>query len=106
MMSDNRASPFAHDCGMRDAFGIAHVHDVPNDVVSIFLEGIIGGTVEIAARAIVIDAETTADIEIPELVAQFSDLRVIASRFPHGALDRRAVWYLRSDMEMNKFEAM
>ena len=48
MMRDNRASSFAHNRGMSDAFGIAHVHDVPNDVVSIFLEGIIGGTVEIA----------------------------------------------------------
>src|SRR6266571_3480645 len=106
MMRDNRASSFAHDCGMRDAFGIAHVHDVPNDVVSIFLERIIGGTVEIAARAIVIDAETAADIEITELVAQFSELRVIAGRFSHRALDRRDVWYLRSNMEMNKFETM
>src|SRR5256714_8982622 len=106
MMRDNRASPFAHDCGMRDAFGIAHVHNVPNDVVSIFLEGIIGGTVEIAARAIVIDAETSAHIKIAELVAQFSELRVIAGRFPHSALDRRDIWYLGSDMKMNKFEAM
>src|SRR6266700_5848852 len=106
MMRDNRASAFAHDRGMRDTFGIAYVHDVPNDVVSIFLEGIIGGTVEIAARAIVIDAETSAYIEITELVAQFSELGVIAGRFPHGALDRRDIWHLRSDMEMNKFEAM
>src|SRR5204863_1070339 len=88
MMRDNRASSLAHNRGMCDAFGIAHVHDVPNNVVSIFLERIIGGTVEIAARAIVIDAETAADIEITELVAQFSELCVIAGRFPHGALDR------------------
>src|SRR5207237_10914419 len=82
------------------------VHDVQNDVVSIFLERIIAGTVEIAARAIVIDAETAADIEITELVAQFSALLVITGRFPHGPLDCRDVWSRRSDLEMNKFEAM
>ena len=48
MMRDNRASPFAHDRRMGDTLGIAHVHDVPNNVVGVFLEGIIGGTVEIA----------------------------------------------------------
>src|SRR5438309_7845631 len=106
MMRHNRAYSFAHDCGMRTAFGMAYLHDVPNDVVSIFLEGIIGGTVEIAARAIVIDAETPAHIEIAELVAQFSELRVIAGRFPHGALDRRDVWYLRPDTEMTKFREL
>src|SRR5206468_11258536 len=103
MMRDNRASPFAHDRRMRDSFGIAHVHDVPNNVVGVFLEGIISGTVEIAPRAIVINAKTAADVEITELVAEFGELRVIASRFAHGTPECRNVRHLRSDMEMNQF---
>ncbi len=49
MMRHNRAPAFADDGRMRDAFGIAHVHDVPNDVVGVFLERIIRRAVEIAA---------------------------------------------------------
>ena len=49
MVRDNGASALANNGGMRNAFGIAHVHDVPNDVVGIFLERIICGAVEVAA---------------------------------------------------------
>ena len=38
MVRDNCASAFAHDGGMRHALGIANVHDVPNDVIGVFLE--------------------------------------------------------------------
>ena len=38
MVRDNCASAFAHDGGMRYALGIANVHDVPNDVIGVFLE--------------------------------------------------------------------
>jgi hypothetical protein len=49
MMRYNRAPPFAHDCRMRDAFGIANLHDVVNDVVGVFLKRIIGRAVKTAA---------------------------------------------------------
>ena len=88
MMRDDRAPAFADDGRMRHAFGIADVHDVPDDVVGVFLERIIGRAIEIAARAIVIDAESAADIEITELVSELGQLRVIARRFAHGAFDR------------------
>ena len=105
-MRNNRAPAFAHDRRMRDAFGIAHVHDVPDNVVGVFLERIIRRAVEIAARSIVIDAKTAADVEITELVSELAKLCVIARRFAHRALDRRNVRHLRSDMEMNELEAM
>ena len=70
MMRDNRAPALADDRRMRDAFGIANVHDVPDDVVRVFLERIVRRAVEIAARAVVIDAEPAADIEVTEFVAE------------------------------------
>src|SRR5881394_36513 len=38
MMRYDRAAAFVHDRRMRNVFGIAHVHDVPNDVVSVLLK--------------------------------------------------------------------
>jgi hypothetical protein len=38
MVGHDRAPAFVHDRRMRDAFGIADVHDVPNHVVSVFLK--------------------------------------------------------------------
>ena len=55
MMGHDRAAAFVHDRRMRNAFGIADVHDVPDHVVGIFLERIVRGAVEIAPRAVVID---------------------------------------------------
>ena len=49
MMRDDRAPAFAHDRRMRHAFGVADVHDVPDDVVGVFLERVIRRAVEIAA---------------------------------------------------------
>ena len=106
MMRDDGAAAFAHDRRMRDAFGIANVRDVPDDVVGVFLERIIGRAVEIAARTVVIDAEAAADIEITEFVAELGQFRVIARRFAHGAFDRGNIRHLRADMEMNELETM
>ena len=49
MMRDDRAPAFAHDRRMRHPFGIAHIHDVPDDVVGVFLERVVGRAIE--ARA-------------------------------------------------------
>ena len=49
MMRDNSAPTFAHNGGMRHALGIADVHDIPDDVVCVFLKRVISGTVEITA---------------------------------------------------------
>ena len=38
VMRDDRAPAFVYDRRMRDALGIAHVHDVPDDIVGVFLE--------------------------------------------------------------------
>src|SRR5262249_2868819 len=106
MMRDGGASAFAHNRRMGDTFGVAYVHDVPDHVVRVFLERIIGRTVKIAARSIIIDAKPAAHVEITEFVSEFGKLCVISRTFAHGALDRRNIRYLRSDVEMKKFEAM
>src|SRR5215470_4686424 len=106
MMCDSGAPALAHNRRMRDAFGVANIHDVPDNVVRVLLQRIIGRTVEIAARSIVIDAQPAADVEITKLMSKFRQLCVISRAFAHCSLDHRNVGHLRSDMEMNKLEAM
>src|SRR5205814_6926296 len=53
-----------------------------------------------------IDAETAADIEISEFVAELAKFCVIARGFAHCALDGGNVRNLRTDMKMNQLEAM
>src|SRR5438105_418461 len=106
MMCHDRAPAFIHDRRMRDTFGIANVHDVPDNVVRIFLERIIRGAIEIAARSIVIDPEPAADIKVTKLVSELRQLRIIAGRFAHRAFDRGDVRHLRADMKMDELETM
>jgi hypothetical protein len=106
MMGHDRASPFVHDGRMRDAFGIAHVHNVPDDVVRVFLKGIIRRAVEIAPRSIVINSEPAADVEIAKLMAELAKLRVVTGRFAHRPFNRGNVRHLRPDMKMNELETM
>src|SRR5436190_23791964 len=101
MMRDSGAPALAHNRRMRDAFGVTNVYDVPDDVVRVFLERIIGRTVEIAARSIVINAEPAANVEITEFMSKFRQLCVISRAFAHCALDRRNVRHLGSDVKMD-----
>jgi len=78
MVRDNGASAFTHNDRMRHTFGIAHVHDIPDHVVGVFLERIIDGAIEVTARSIVIDAKASTDIEVTKLMSEFAKLCVIA----------------------------
>src|SRR5436853_7379747 len=101
MMRYDRATAFAHDDRVRNGLRIANVHDVPDDVVSVFLQGIVSRAVKIAAGTVVIDSQSSADIEIAELVTEFGELGVIARSLTHRSLDRGDVGHLRADMEMH-----
>ena len=106
MVRHDRAPAFTHDRRMRHAFRVAHVHDVPDDIVGVFLEGVVRRAIEARARAVVIHAQSAAHIQITQFVAEFGELRVIARRFPHRALDRGNIRHLRADMEVDQLEAM
>src|SRR5437762_5191368 len=101
MVRDNGAPAFAHNNGMRDPFGIAHVHDVPDNVIGVFLERIIGRAIEITTRSIVIHAETAPDIQISKLMSELGNFCVITGTLTHSALDDRNIRYLRTDVEVD-----
>src|SRR5438309_4788745 len=105
-MRYDRATPFTHNRRMRNAFRITNVHDIPDDVVGVFLERIICRAIEIAARTIVIHAKPAADIQISKLMPELRNLCVITGAFTHSPLDGRNVRHLRTDVEMDEFKTM
>ena len=49
VMRHDRASAFIHDRRMLHAFAVANIHDVPDDVVRVFLQVVVGRRIEVAA---------------------------------------------------------
>ena len=86
-MRYDRATAFTHDRWMRDAFRVTNIHDIPHDIVGVFLERIICRAIEVATRAVVIDAKPAADIQISEFMPKLGNLCVITGRFADRALD-------------------
>ena len=106
VMGNNSAATFANDCWMRDPFRIAHLHNIPDHIVGVFLQRIVGRTIEGRSRAVVIYSQSATDIEILELVTEFCDLGIVTRRFTHRALDCRNVGDLRPGVKMDQFQAM
>ena len=65
--------------GCGDLLGVADVHDVVDDVARVLLERVVRRAVEVGARAVVVDAETAADVEVPELVPDLRELGVVSA---------------------------
>ena len=85
---------FADDVRMRHFFGVTNIGDIVNDVVGVFLEGVIGGAVECGPAAVVIHTQTSADIQELDRKAHFLQLGVEAGRFLHRPLDDEDVRHL------------
>ncbi len=106
VMGDNCAATLADDVRVRHFLGVADIGDVINDVVGIFLEGVVGGAVEGGPAAIVIHAQTAADVEVFDVKPHLVELGVKPRSFLDGFLDNENVRHLRADMEMQQLEAV
>src|ERR1051326_1552116 len=62
MIGDDSAAAFADDIRVRDILGVADIGHVINDVIGIFLERVVGGTVEGGSAAIVIHAQAPTHV--------------------------------------------
>ena len=105
-MRDDGASAFADDIRVRDFFRVAHVGDVKNHVVGVFLQRIIRRAVERRTAAVVIHAQSAADVEIRNRKTHLVQLGIEPGRFLHGLFYREDVRHLRADVEMQQLEAV
>ena len=66
VVRDDRAPALRHDRRMLDPGVVAHRLDVVDDVVGVFLERVVHARLEVRLRAVVVDAEPAADVEVLE----------------------------------------
>ena len=64
VIRDHGAAAFRHDRRVRHARIVAHALDVVDDVVGVFLERVVHARLEVGLRAVVVDAQAAADVEI------------------------------------------
>ena len=100
------AAAFGNDDGMRDFGFVADVLNVMHDVVGVFLQGVVDARLEVGLRAVVIDAEASADVHIIEARAGALQFDVDARGFDHGGFNLPDVGDLAAEMEMQKLEAI
>ena len=66
VVRDDRAAALGDDRRVRHARVVAHRLDVVDDVVGVFLERVVDARLEVGLRAVVVDAEAAADVEVLE----------------------------------------
>src|SRR5258706_4962198 len=91
---------------MRHSRLVAHRLNVVDDVVGVLLERVVHARLKVRLRAVVVDAESAADVEVLEASAKLRHLRVATSRFVQRAFDDADVRDLATEMEMEQLEAV
>src|SRR5262249_41065853 len=81
---------------------IAYALDVIDDVVGVFLKGVVHARFEIGLRAVVIDPQPAAHIHILKPGAGAFQFDVDAARFHHRALDLADIRDLAAQVEVKK----
>ncbi len=85
---------------------VAHVLDMIDDVVGVFLQRVIDAGFEIGLRAVVIDAQAAADVQVFQPGAGALQLHVNARRLHHRGLDLADVGDLAAQVEVQQLEAI
>jgi hypothetical protein len=82
----------------------ARFGDRVDDIVRVFLQRVVHARLRCRARAIVIDPQSPADIDVRDVDTHAAQLRVVASDLLQARLDVPDVGDLRAKVEMNELE--
>jgi hypothetical protein len=102
---DDGAAGLADNVRHVDVGGRADLADVEDHVAGVFLHRVVHRGLEVRARAVVVDAEAAADVEVAHGEAHLRELAVEPRRLDDGVLDRDDVRHLRTDMEVDELAA-
>jgi hypothetical protein len=94
------------DDGVRHADLVAHVLHVIDDVVGVFLQGIVDAGFEIGLRAVVVDAQAAAHVQILQAGAGARQVDVHADGFVHRGLDLPDIGDLAAQVEVQQVQAI
>ena len=78
------APALGDDCRMRDSYFVAHVLNVIDDIVGVFLQRIVHAGFEVGLGPVVVDAQPAADVQVAQAGAGARQVHV----HPHGLVDR------------------
>src|SRR5579872_1020963 len=100
------AAAFGNDGRVWDVGFLAHVLNVVNDVVGIFLQRVVDAGLEVGLRTVVVDSQASADIQIFETGAGALQLDVDTRGFIHRSLDLADVGDLAAQVKMQQLQAV
>ena len=106
VVGDNRAAALRDDRRVLHPGVVAHRLDVKHDVVGVFLERVVDARFEIRLRAIVVDAQPAADVDVFEPRAFLGQLGIDARRLIERALHDADVRDLAAQMKVQELEAV
>ena len=106
VVGDHGAAALADDGGVRNLGLVADALHVIHQVVGVFLERVVDARFEIGLRAVVVDAEAPADVQIAQTGAGPPQLHVHAGGLDDRALDVPDVGDLAAEVEVQQLEAV
>ena len=104
VVRDDRAARLDDDVRVRHAVGVAHLLDRVDDVVRVLLHRVVHRRREVGLRAVVVDAEAAADVEVLERRAHLVQLDEEAPGLAQRVLDARIARDLRAEVEVQELE--
>ena len=92
--------------GCGDADLVADALDAEDDVVGVFLERVVDRRFEVGLAAVVVDAESAADVEVLDAGTDAGQLDVDAGGLVDGVLDVADVGDLAAEVEVDQLQAV
>ena len=105
VVGDHRPARLGDDGRVRHAGGVADLLQAEHDVVGVLLHGVVHRRGEVGLRAVVVDAQAAADVEVLQRRAQLHALDVEAARLAQRVLDRADGGDLAAQVEVQQLEA-
>ena len=105
VVRDDRAPRLGDDGRVRHAAGVADLLQREDDVVGVLLHRVVHRRREVGLRAVVVDAQAAAHVEVLERRAQLDDLDEEAPRLAQRVLDRADRRDLAAEVEVQQLEA-
>ena len=106
VVRDHGAAGLGDDVGVRDALAVAGLLDRGDDVVGVLLHRVVHRRVEVGLRAVVVDAEAAADVDVARLRAHLVQADEDAARLAQRVLVGADGGDLRADVEVQQLEAV
>ena len=106
VVGDDRPPGFADDRRVRHARLVAGAFDAKDDVVGVLLQRVVDRRFEVGLRAVVVDAQATADVEEFHAGAEAVHFRVDAGGLGKRVLELANIRDLAADVEVHQLQAV